>query len=90
MCPSCRALDWDFVVASGRATVYSHVTHHYPPMPQFGSPHNVVLVELEEGIRFVSNLVNIDSTDIKIGMPVQVSFVAVDDDYVLPLFEVVS
>ena len=64
------------------------MTHHYPPMPQFGSPHNVVLVDLEEGVRFVSNLLDVDDDDIEIGMPVQVKFVAVDDDYVLPQFEV--
>jgi uncharacterized OB-fold protein len=88
MCPECRSLDWDYVLASGKATVYSHVTHHYPPMPQFGSPHNVVLVELEEGVRFVSNLIDVESADIKIGMPVTLTFVEVAPDYVLPLFEV--
>ncbi len=90
MCPRCRALEWDFVLASGRGTVYSHVVHHYPPMPQFGSPHNVVLVELEEGVRFVSNLPDVDAADIKIGMPVVVKFVKIDDDYVLPQFELAT
>jgi uncharacterized OB-fold protein len=90
MCPTCRSLDWDYVVASGRGTVYSHVVHHYPPMPQFGSPHNVVLVELEEGVRFVSNLADVDAADIKIGMPVRVRFTRIEDDYVLPQFEVAS
>jgi uncharacterized protein len=90
MCPACQSLDWDFIVASGRGTVYSHVIHHYPPMPQFGSPHNVVLVELEEGVRFVSNLVAVANADVKIGLPVQLTFVNVEDDYVLPQFEVVA
>jgi uncharacterized OB-fold protein len=90
MCPHCRSLEWDFIVASGRGTVYSHVVHHYPPMPQFGSPHNVVLIDLEEGVRFVSNLLDVEPADLKIGTPVQVKFVKVDEDYVLPQFEVVS
>jgi uncharacterized protein len=90
MCPHCRSLEWDYIVASGRGTVYSHVVHHYPPMPQFGSPHNVVLVDLEEGVRFVSNLVDVANEDVKIGLRVQVRFTKIDDDYVLPQFELVT
>jgi uncharacterized OB-fold protein len=90
MCPHCRSLDWDYIVASGRGTVYSHVTHHYPPMPQFGSPHNVVLVALEEGVRFVSNLLDVASDDIEIGMPVSLTFTKINDGYVLPQFVVAS
>jgi 3-oxo-4,17-pregnadiene-20-carboxyl-CoA hydratase alpha subunit len=90
MCPQCRSLEWDFIVASGKGTVYSHVIHHYPPMPQYGSPHNVVLIDLEEGVRFVSNLLDIANEDVKVGLPVRIKFVTVDDDYVLPLFEVVT
>ncbi len=89
-CPACRSLEWDYVVASGNGVVYSYVVHHYPPMPQFGSPHNVVLVELEEGVRFVSNMVGTDSADIKIGMPVRLVFTTIDHDYVLPQFEPAS
>ena len=90
MCPQCHSLEWDYVVSSGRGTVYSWVVHHYPPMPQFGSPHNVVLIDLEEGVRFVSNLLDVGNDEVKIGMPVQVRFVKLTDDYVLPQFEVAS
>jgi len=90
MCPHCRSLEWAYVVSAGRGVVYSHVVHHYPPMPQFGSPHNVVLVDLEEGVRFVSNLVGVANEDVRIGLPVTVTFTKVDDGYVLPQFEVVS
>lgn len=90
MCPQCQSLEWDYIVSSGRGTVYSWVVHHYPPMPQYGPPHNVVLVDLEEGVRFVSNLVDVDNADVKIGTAVQVRFAKIDDDYVLPQFEVAS
>lgn len=88
MCPNCRSLEWDYIVSSGRGEVYSHVVHHYPPMPQFGSPHNVVLVELEEGVRFVSNLVGVENDDVRVGLPVQAVFTKIDEGYVLPQFEV--
>lgn len=88
MCPACRSLEWDYIVSSGGGVVYSHVTHHYPPMPQYSSVghHNVILVDLDEGVRFVSNLIDTDDDDVAIGMRVAVDFVAVEPDYTLPLF----
>ena len=38
MCPSCRSLEWETVEASGRGTVYSFVTNHYPQVPSFDYP----------------------------------------------------
>jgi hypothetical protein len=86
MCPKCRSLEWDTVMASGRGTVHSFVVPHHPPLPMFPQPYVVVLVDLEEGTRLVSNLVDVAPGDVKIGMPVEVAFTAVDDDLILPLF----
>ncbi|MGH0032775.1 MAG: OB-fold domain-containing protein [Myxococcota bacterium] len=86
MCPDCQSLDWDTVTASGRGHVYSFVVAHHPPIPPFEYPNLVVLVELEEGTRLVSNLVGVDPADVAIGMPVEVEFTRVDDELVLPLF----
>lgn len=83
-CGSCGALDWDYVVSSGRGRVYSWVVHHHPPVPPFETPFVVVLVELEEGTRVVGNLLGTDPEDVRIDLPVQVQFVAVADDLVLP------
>ena len=87
MCPACRSLEWDTVVASGRGTVYSHVQPHYPQVPSFEYPYTVALVELEEGTRLISNLIGIEPADVQVGMPVQVEFVPVDDELTLPLFK---
>ena len=88
-CPSCGSLEWDTVESSGKGTVYSYVVPHYPPAPMFGEDYVVVLIELEEGVRFVSNLVDVPSTDVQIGMPVEVSFVPTDPELTLPLFRAV-
>ena len=86
MCPSCRSMDWDTVPASGRGEVYSYVVYHHPLVPPFEAPYVVALIELEEGVRMISNVVGVDPHEVAIGMPVEVTFEAVDDELTLPLF----
>jgi uncharacterized OB-fold protein/acyl dehydratase len=86
MCPRCQSLDWDTVESSGKGVVYSFVVSHYPQVPAFDYPLAIGLIELEEGTRLVSNVIDIDPADVHVGMPVEVVFEAVDDDWTLPLF----
>jgi uncharacterized OB-fold protein len=86
MCPHCHSSDWDTVKASGRGRVHSFVVYHYPVVPPFEAPYVVALIDLEEGVRLVSNLVEIGPEDASIGLEVAVRFVAVDDDLTLPMF----
>jgi uncharacterized OB-fold protein len=86
MCPGCRSLEWNTVESSGRGTVYSYVRHYHPTIPPFEPGHPVVLVELEEGTRLVSDLVGTNGDDVTIGRSVQVEFNAVDDELTLPQF----
>jgi uncharacterized protein len=86
MCPNCQSLEWDAVASSGRGEVYSFVVPHYPQVPSFEYPYVVAVVQLEEGTRLITNVIDIDPADVEIGMPVQVRFVAIDDELTLPLF----
>jgi uncharacterized OB-fold protein len=86
MCPQCNALSWDTVEASGRGRVYSFVMPRHPPFPWMEQPYIVVLVELEEGTRLVSNLCGIGPEDVTIGMPVEAFYEQFDDGLVLPQF----
>lgn len=74
MCPYCRSIDSDYVVAGGRGEVYSFVVHHRPEVPGREHPFAVVLVQLEEGTRLVGNVIDCDPSEVKVGMPVQVTF----------------
>jgi uncharacterized OB-fold protein/acyl dehydratase len=85
MCDRCGSTDQGYVVASGRGVVYSHVTHHYPPLPGVELPHVVLLVELEEGVRVVSELA--EPAEVHIGMPVQVAFTKVPGGALRPTFK---
>ena len=86
VCASCRSFEWDTVEASGRGTLYSFVLHYHPVIPPFPSPHPIGLIELEEGIRLVADLVEVDPQRIEIGMAMRVRFNTVDDELVLPQF----
>jgi uncharacterized OB-fold protein len=85
-CAVCRSFDWDTVTASGRGTVYSYVVVHHPQVPAFDYPLPIALVELEEGTRLVADLLGVAPDAVRIGMPVVVDFVAVDDELTLPMF----
>jgi uncharacterized OB-fold protein len=86
MCPQCHSLEWTAIEASGRGAVYSFVMPRHPAMPFLDDDYIVALIELEEGTRLVSNLVDVAPEDAAIGMPVRVRFDAFDGDVVLPIF----
>jgi uncharacterized OB-fold protein/acyl dehydratase len=86
MCPNCQSLEWDTVAASGKGEVFSFIIPHHPQVPMFEYPYVVAVIALEEGTRLISNVIDVDPADVEIGMPVQVRFVAVDDELTLPLF----
>ncbi len=74
-------------VASGRGTLYSYAVPHYPHVPAFDYPILVGLVELEEGVRMVSNIVACTREQLEVGMPLEVCWLQADDDVVLPQFQ---
>lgn len=86
MCPHCNSLEWDTVTASGRGTVHSFVMPQHPTFPFMDYPYIVALVDLEEGVRLVSNLIGIAPEDAQIDMPVEVCFTEFDDGFVLHQF----
>ena len=89
MCPECHSLKFEWAPVSGRGTVYTYAIVTQPLHPHWAdrTPYNVVLVELEEGIRIVSSLVDCPNESIQIGMPVTVVFEDVSDEISLPMFK---
>ncbi|GAA4819881.1 bifunctional MaoC family dehydratase N-terminal/OB-fold nucleic acid binding domain-containing protein [Tomitella cavernea] len=70
----------DYVVASGRGTVYSYVVHHAPKVPGRQLPFVIALVELEEGVRMLGELRGVDPDAVAIGQPVEVDFLDFPED----------
>jgi uncharacterized protein len=85
-CPSCGSDKQDWVLASGTGTVFSYVVHHHPPVPGRQLPYVVALVELDEGVRMLGELIDVDPVAVHIGMPVEVALTRVDDELTLPFW----
>lgn len=79
----------DYVVASGRGSVFSFVVHHAPKVPGRQVPYVVALVELEEGVRMLGELRGIDPAEVEVGLPVEVGFQQLDDDNTVPYWKAV-
>jgi uncharacterized OB-fold protein len=86
MCPHCRSLSIDVVELSGRGTLYSYAVLHHPRNPAFDYPLLTALVDLDEGIRVVSNLIDIDAADVQIDMALQVTFAPTAGGRQVPVF----
>lgn len=86
VCPNCHSFEWDTLQSCGRGTVYSFVVMHYPEVPPFDHPNPIALIELEEGVRLISQLVGVKPGAVQIGAAVQVEFNTFDGDLVLPQF----
>jgi len=86
-CPSCGSRGVSVIKASGRATLHSYVIHHRP-VPGFTPPYAIAVVELQEGPRMMTNIVDCPQTPeaLKLDMPLQVTFVAQNDKISLPFF----
>jgi uncharacterized OB-fold protein len=89
LCHRCLATDLRWAEASGRGRVISHTTIHQAAHPAFAAevPYLYALVELDEGPRVLTNLVQVDPEEVRIGMAVKVRFTRASDEIALPHFE---
>ena len=76
VCPHCLSGEYEWVTVSGRATLYSFTVCHRAASEAFAAdvPYMVALVELEEGVRLMSNLIGCPPDQARVGMPVEVVF----------------
>jgi len=86
MCPHCRNLDWDVQRLAGTGSLYSYAVLHHPRSPLFEYPVLAALVDLDEGVRIVTNLVGVEPADIRIGMRLTVDFEPTGDGGTVPVF----
>jgi hypothetical protein len=88
-CPVCLGTDIEWREATGQGTVYAVSVQHNAALPEFKDhvPYTVALVELDEGVRFMSNIVTSDPTDVAVGQRVRLSWEPIDDGRALAVFE---
>jgi uncharacterized OB-fold protein len=76
-----------FDPVSGEGTVYTFTINRYQWYPNMPPPYVLAEIELveQEGLKIVSNVVDVDISDVKIGMPVSVKFERAGESYI-PVF----
>lgn len=90
ICPHCHADEVEWFVASGKGTIYSYTIVHqaYGPFAA-DAPFVIAIIELEEGARMLSRLLDAPRERLTIGAPVRVTFEALDDELTLPYLRLV-
>lgn len=86
-CPECQSQEVDWVVLTGRATVFSFsVVRGLPGLAELVLVPVVLELDGAPGVHLVSNLVGAEPDAVEIDDEVEVDFVAIADGWVLPVF----
>lgn len=88
-CHYCGSGDVEWVESTGVGHVHTHtVIRRATELPAFAEdvPYVVAYVELEEGVRMCTNVVDCDPESVEHGTPVEVTFEEVDESISLPKF----
>jgi len=91
-CPHCLSSKLQWVKSSGKGRIYTYsVVYSYAPT-QFSSdvPYVVAVIELEEGVRMMSNVVECRPEEIQCDKTVEVIFHKVNEDVTLPKFKLIQ
>jgi uncharacterized OB-fold protein len=89
LCPSCLSSKTDYLRASGQGTVYTFTVTYQNQAAGFRDelPYVMAYVELDEGPRILTNVVNTPADAVTIGMPVEVVFEDIDEGLAIPKFQ---
>jgi uncharacterized protein len=80
-CPTCLSEDYQWANTTGRGRLYSYSVVHRPVDPaRFDAPYILAVVELDEGPRMLTNIINCPFDQLRVELPVTLNIVAYDDD----------
>lgn len=87
-CPDCGSRDVKVIKASGKGRLFSYIINHLPT-PGYTPPFVVAVVELDEGPRMMTNIVDCPQTPeaMELDMPLEVTFERLSDEINLPQFK---
>jgi uncharacterized OB-fold protein len=78
------ALEWER--SAGNGVVYSWTVVHRAATPVFETPYAPAIIDMAEGYQILTNVIDTDIAQLRVGLAVTVDFRAVDDDLWLPYF----
>ena len=87
-CQACGSFNWTWERSSGKGQIFSWTIIHRPLHPGFAEdvPYAAVVIELAEGVRMVSRVLNLPLENLRLGLPVEVVFDDVTPEVTLPKF----
>jgi uncharacterized OB-fold protein len=88
MCAECGSWEWEWARSAGRGSVFTWTVVAVPLHPAFRDdvPLAPAVIELDEGVRLLSQVVDCPPDALEIGMPVEVCFDDVTSEITLPKF----
>ena len=88
MCAACGSFEATWQRSSGRGTVFSWTVTERAMHPAFrdATPYAPVIIEMEEGVRLVSEVLHCSPDELEIGMPVELVLDHVTPEITLPKF----
>jgi uncharacterized OB-fold protein len=86
LCPYCHHSGHSWVDVTGDATLYTFTEIFRPLAEGMRTPYTVAVVELAEGVRMMSNVVDCPSENLQIGMRLRVDFRRNWEGRLLPMF----
>jgi len=87
-CPKCWSENVAWYEASGDATLYTWSVIYSNDQPIFRDrvPYVAAVVDLAEGPRMMTNVIDTAFEDLEVGMALTVRFMAISDDFSIPVF----
>ena len=91
-CDKCWSQDLEWKEVKGAGTLYTYTLTRVPTLPDFADemPQKLAVVELDEGVLFISDPLGFGGNDLAQGLAVKVAFIDCEDDagpFKLPVFE---
>lgn len=95
-CPSCGQVDfeWENYGSEIKGTVYSYVVSYRPFLPGFQDDLPLIIAQVEldniPGVQIIGNILNCSDQEVKIGMPVEMIWIDVNEERAIPQWQPLS
>ena len=88
ICSNCWSNNIQWVKSTGRGTIWTYTVTYQNRTLGFAQdvPYILALVELDEGVKMFTNIVECETSNVQIGMPVEVTFVQASNQISVPYF----
>ncbi|HUU40325.1 MAG TPA: OB-fold domain-containing protein [Desulfatiglandales bacterium] len=88
ICPKCHSFDSEWIVSRGKGKIYSFAIYHvaFDQAVKHDIPYVTAIVELVEGPKILTNIVECGSSDVRCDMSVEVVWDDIADNFALPRF----